>query len=61
MSSDAIFVRFPTGMSEYRLSDKKPRVGDKLKRNGDNWIVEKVTEDEHGATIVTLRPGLKPA
>ena len=54
-------VRFPTGRSEYRLSDKKPKVGDNLKRNGDNWVVEKVAEDEHGATVVTLRPGLKPA
>ena len=60
MSTDAMVVRFPTGRSEYRLSDKKPQVGDKLKRNGDNWLVEKVTEDKHGATVVTLSPGLKP-
>ena len=61
MSTDSVIVRYPTGRSEYRLSDKKPQVGDKLKRNGDYWIVEKVAEDKQGATVVTLRPGLKPA
>ena len=39
------------------MRDKEPRVGDVLTRNGDNWIVEAVTEVENGSTRVTLRPG----
>ena len=39
------------------MRDKEPRVGDVLTRNGDNWIVEAVTEAENGSTLVTLRPG----
>jgi len=39
------------------MRDKDPQVGDILTRNGDNWIVEAVTEAENGSTLVTLRPG----
>ena len=38
------------------MSANAPKVGDVLKRNGDNWIVETVTEED-GKTHVTLRPG----
>jgi hypothetical protein len=41
------------------MSDNAPKVGDVLKRNGDNWIVDKVVETDEG-TQVTLRPGVKP-
>jgi hypothetical protein len=61
VSSDLVTVRYPSGGAHYELSDKRPEVGDVLKRNGDNWIVESVTEKKDGATTVTLRPGLKPA
>jgi hypothetical protein len=61
MSSDLLTVHYPTGGAHYELSDKRPNVGDVLKRNGDNWIVESVTEKKDGVTTVTLRPGLKPA
>jgi hypothetical protein len=60
-SSDAVTLRFPAGEREYRLSARKPNVGDVLKRNGDNWVVVTVEEQEDGTTVVTLRPGLKPA
>lgn len=60
MSSDAVVVRFPAAPSEYRLSDRKPNVGDVLKRNGDDWVVVTVEEERDGTTVVTLRPGLKP-
>lgn len=40
------------------MSDTAPEVGDVLKRNGDNWIVEEVVETD-GGTQVTLRPGVK--
>jgi len=61
MSSDTVVLRFPPERSEYRLSEKKPNVGDVLKRNGDNWVVVTVDEDKAGTTVVTLRPGPKPA
>ena len=61
VSSDLVTVRYPSGGAQYELSDKRPEVGDVLKRNGDNWVVESVTENKDGATTVTLRPGLKPA
>ena len=59
MASDLIAVRLPTG-TEYRLSDKTPKIGDVLKRNGDNWVVVSIEERADGTTAITLRPGLKP-
>ena len=38
--SDLVTVRYPSGDTEFRMSDTAPKVGDVLKRNGDNWIVE---------------------
>lgn len=60
MSSTLVSVRYPMGGTEFQLSDKTPQVGDVLRRNGDNWVVETVTVQENGSTSVTLRPGLKP-
>lgn len=59
--SDTVVLRFPAQPREYRLSAKKPKVGDMLKRNGDNWIVERVEEAKDGTCLVSLRPGIKPA
>ena len=59
--SDTLVLRFPAEPSEYRLSEKKPNVGDTLKRNGDNWVVERVEEAKDGTCLVSLRPGIKPA
>ncbi len=47
--------------TEYRLSEKLPKVGDVLKRNGDDWVVVVIDEQQYGASVVKLRPGLKPA
>ena len=49
-------VRFPSGDREFRMSEKAPEKGDVLRRNGDNWVVEKVHEDDDGNTVVTLLP-----
>ena len=46
---------------EYLLSEKTPKVGDTLKRNGDNWEVVEVEEHKDGTSTVTLRPGMKLA
>jgi len=53
--------RFTGQGSEYRLSENPPQVGDIFNRNGDDWTVEPVTEAKDGTSVVTLRPGLKPA
>lgn len=39
------------------MSDTAPDVGDVLRRNGDNWVVEEVHKDEEGNTVVRLVPG----
>ena len=58
--SDLLTVRFPSGATEFRMSDDAPAVGDILKRNGDNWIVEEVSDSDDGTSVVTLRPQPKP-
>jgi len=58
--SDLVTVRYPSGGIESRTSDKARELGDVLKRNGDNWIVEEVGPSEDGTAVVTLRPGPKP-
>ena len=54
--SDLLTLRYPTGAKEFRMSKPAPEVGDILKRNGDNWIVEEVEEEADGSTAVKLRP-----
>jgi hypothetical protein len=58
--SALVTVRFPSGETEFRMSEKSLKVGETLKRNGDNWIVEEVTDGDDGSTVVTLRPEPKP-
>ena len=59
--SALLTVRYPSGATEFRMSEDAPDVGDTLKRNGDTWIVEDVTEADDGTSVVTLRPQPKPA
>lgn len=56
MSSALHTIRYAQGATEFRMSDKSPDVGEILRRNGDNWLVEEVEEAEDGTTVVTLRP-----
>lgn len=58
--SQLMTVRYPNSVADYELSESTPQVGDVLKRNGDNWVVETVTQEQDGSATVTLRPGLKP-
>lgn len=50
-----------SGRSEYVMSEKAPKVGDVLKRDGDNWEVIEVRVEKDGTSTVTLRPRPKPA
>ena len=59
--SDLLTVRYPSGDIEFRMSETAPEVGDVLKRNGDNWIVEEVSTSEDDTAVLTVRPGPKPA
>jgi hypothetical protein len=54
-------LRFESIGHEYVMSEKLPKVGDVLRRNGDNWVVKEIREEKDGTSTVTLRPGLKPA
>ena len=53
---EAVTLRFIPLGTEFRLSARKPEIGDIMKRNGDEWIVVDVREDAQGNTVVTLRP-----
>jgi hypothetical protein len=53
--TDAITLRFIPRGTEYRLSEEKPKIGDTMRREGDEWVVVDVREDAHGNTVVTLR------
>ena len=54
--SDLQTFRYPSGDKEFRMSETSPEKGDVLRRNGDNWVVEEVHEDDDGRTVVTLLP-----
>jgi hypothetical protein len=56
LSGGAMTFDFHPEPTEYRLSAKKPKVGDEIKRNGDTWVVIDVQDGKDGDTIVTLRP-----
>ena len=58
--SDLLTVRFPSGATEFRMTDTSPEVGDVLTRNGDTWVVDAVIPSEDGTTVVALRPGHTP-
>jgi hypothetical protein len=54
-------IRFGSVATEFAMSEKSPKVGDILKRNGDNWVVVEVKDDGDGRSTVILQPGMKPA
>jgi hypothetical protein len=57
---DLVTVRFGSDATQFEMSEKAPKVGDVLKRNGDNWEVVEIKEDSGGHTTVILKPGMKP-
>jgi hypothetical protein len=59
--SDVVLIRFPTGGAEYRVGEKVPKIGDVLKRDGNNWVVAGVHSQGDGTTVVMLEPERKPA
>jgi hypothetical protein len=48
-------VRYPSGATEFRMSDTPPVVGDRVRRNGQDWVVQEVSQTKTG-TQVWLRP-----
>ena len=61
MTATGATLRFEPVGNEYVMSERLPKVGDVLKRNGDNWVVVEVNAEADGTSTVILRPGLKPA
>lgn len=57
--SELLTVRFPSGASEFRMSDEAPGVGETIRRNGDTWIVEEIASSDDGTTVVTVRSELE--
>ena len=53
--SELLTVRFPSGATEFRLSDEAPAVGDLLEQDGADWVVEEVARTGDGSALVTLR------
>jgi hypothetical protein len=53
-SQKMLSVRFPDRRTEFTLSTEKPKVGDRLRRNGDEWEVIAVGKDAAGHVVVTL-------
>jgi len=53
---EAVTLRFLPVGTEFRLSARKPKIGEIMSRDGDKWIVVDVRDDGKGNTVVTLRP-----
>jgi len=51
-----VTLHFVPDGTEYRFSTRKPKIGDHMRRDGDEWLVVDVREDKDGNTVVTLRP-----
>jgi hypothetical protein len=51
-------IRPPSRETEHRIGSHSPARGDLINRNGDAWVVEKVSTTDDGATVVSLRPNL---
>ena len=56
MASETITIRFPSGASEYAVTERVPEVGDTLVREGETWNVALVAEsvDDHRVVIMAL-------
>lgn len=61
MASPFVTVRYPDGAWELTLSEKLPKPGDTLRRNGGKWVVAKAVEDKSGHLIVSWRRAPGPA
>lgn len=61
MSSPFVTVRYPDDAWELSLSEKVPKIGDTLSRNGGKWVVTTAIEDRSGHVIITWRRATRPA
>jgi len=49
--SDLMSVRYPSGATEFRMSEKPPVVGDRVRRNGQDWVVQQVSQTKTGTQV----------
>ena len=61
MASETITIRFPSGAWEYAVTERLPKVGDTLVREGETWNVALVAEsvDDHRVVIMALPPDVE--
>jgi hypothetical protein len=59
MASQMVIVRFPSGETEFQMTAEAPKVGDMVRRGGNEWQVEEVGADENDRVVVTLAPAIK--
>jgi hypothetical protein len=53
---ESLFIRFPDGTREFRMTERALGVGDRLRNGGHTWRVISVTSDVTGRTIVVVEP-----
>ena len=54
MASQLVFLRFPTGESESRITADAPMIGETFKRGDAEWRASAVDWDENERAVVTL-------
>jgi hypothetical protein len=54
MASQLVFLRFPTGESESRITPDSPVIGETFRRGDAEWRASAVDWDENERAVVTL-------
>ena len=54
MISESITIRFPSGAWEYGSTERLPVVGDTLHREGQTWMVARVSESVDNHRVITM-------
>ena len=56
MFGEVTSFRFGTIRTEFVFSARTPKVGEKVKRGDEEWVVTAVERDADGNVVVTLAP-----
>lgn len=52
----SVFIRFPNGTREFRMSEKPLEVGDVVRHDGERYRVTHITSDRDGLSTVIVTP-----
>ena len=58
-SAELVTLRYPSGVTEYRLRETPPVIGDVLVSEGRRWVVKHVSQAADGTVTVILRADLQ--